>query len=124
MGKAHTASSENAVTCVPQEVRILANTNWRPLATLEHRSILKDEATKIVAYQEVDETSSTQRSPGKHRSRYIVCEMPVRIQTLKAPLDKANPALGVGAPLDTNGRIPHLPAIFQSSALEMPGPMQ
>ena len=102
-----------------QEVRILANTNWRPLATLEHRSILKDEATKIVAYQEVDETSSTQRSPGKHRSRYIVCEMPLRIQTLKAPLDKANPALGVGEPLE-NGCPPHLPASFQRSG---PGPM-
>lgn len=53
----------------------------------------------MVAYLEVDESSKAQRSPHRSRSRYIVGEFPFRVPTVKPPIDKPSPKLGIGEPL-------------------------
>lgn len=63
------------------------------MARLEHSSNIPDDRG-IVAYSEVDDPCPPGTS--KSRSRYIVCETPLQIQSNKAPPDKANPKIGVG----------------------------
>lgn len=74
---------------------MLSCQSWRPVATLEHKALLK-EAGSIAAYQEEDESARVIRSPSRSRSRYIVAECPLRMPTAKAPIDKPNPKLGIG----------------------------
>lgn len=57
------------------------------------------EEHKMVAYQEIDESTKAQPASGRSRSRYIVGEFPFRIQSTPQPLNKPNPKLGVGEPL-------------------------
>lgn len=74
---------------------MLTKRNWRPIAQLEHSSVVEDDS-RLVAYSEVSEASSSGGSHSGMRSRYIVCETPLKIQAIKAPQDKPNPRIGVG----------------------------
>ena len=80
-----------------QEVRLLDHIQWRPVEGLPHVGVLEEEG--IVAYQELEEpvTFGAPGSKPTTRSRFIVRQVPLDLPSQKAPLDKPNPRLGVGA---------------------------
>ncbi|KAK9816843.1 hypothetical protein WJX72_005821 [[Myrmecia] bisecta] len=75
-----------------QEARLLNHVDWQPLAALGHMPSITGPAG-VVVYREVEDHSTD--SAGS-RSRYVVCELPARVQSQKVPVDKPNPRVGVG----------------------------
>ena len=62
---------------------------------MEHTASIRDD-NRVVAYSEVHESGRLQGADQATRSRYIVCETPLKIQSNKAPPEKANPKIGIG----------------------------
>lgn len=65
------------------------------MAQLSHPASLEGPAG-VVVYKEISEAPSVSVRLQPRKSRYILCEMPVKIPQQKVPLDKANVRLGVG----------------------------
>ena len=81
-----------------QEVRILSSSNWRPInARLEHSANIREDK-KLVVYSEVNESSTAKAADASSKSRYIVCDTPMKLLCNKAPAEKPNPKIGVGVP--------------------------
>ena len=93
--------------------------SWEPLATLDHPERLAPPAVNPVVYAEVEVTPRPSshhmrlggarvaplQAPGDGalevapaiRAHYMVCELPVRLPSVKPPTDKPNPKIGIGA---------------------------
>lgn len=80
---------------MPQEARVLNHATWNPIAHLSHPAGVNG-PTGVVAYKEIAEAPSSSVCLQPRKSRYILCEMPVKVPQQKVPLDKANVRLGVG----------------------------
>lgn len=80
---------------VSQEARILNHATWNPMAHLAHPASLEG-PQGVVAYKEIAEAASTSVRLQPRKSRYILCDLPVKIPQQKVPLDKPNVKLGVG----------------------------
>ena len=78
-----------------QEARVLNHATWNPIAHLAHPASL-DGPTGVVAYKEIAEAPSPSVRLQPRKSRYILCEVPVKVPQQKVPLDKPNVKLGVG----------------------------
>jgi hypothetical protein len=76
-----------------QEVRVLTSRNWRPVASLEHGPLIQDE--NIVAYNEKDEEGEQPELPGNSRCRYVVMDVPFKLNSIKQPVEKPNPRIGI-----------------------------
>lgn len=78
-----------------QEARVLNHATWNPIAHLSHPATL-DGPSGVVAYKEIAEAAPASVRLQPCKSRYILCELPVKVPQQKVPLDKPNVRLGVG----------------------------
>ena len=80
---------------------MLNHATWNPLAQLGHPASVAG-PTHVVAYREVAEgrpasTSAPQLSGSRPvKSRFEVCQLPLKLTSQKVPVDKPNPKIGVG----------------------------
>ena len=80
---------------------MLNHATWNPLAQLGHPVSVAG-PTHVVAYREVEEgrpasTSAPQLSGSRPvKSRFVVCQLPLKLTSQKVPVDKPNPKIGVG----------------------------
>ncbi len=106
---------------------MLNHATWNPLAQLGHPVSVAG-PTHVVAYREVEEgrpasTSAPQLSGSRPvKSRFVVCQLPLKLTSQKVPVDKPNPKIGVGesclpAPLRTTLRTTLRPAPLTSPRL-------
>lgn len=76
---------------------------WNPLAELSHPTSVTG-PQNVVVYKEIEEEpprgNGTAASPSSRipKSRYVVCELPIKVPSQKPAIDKPNPKLGVGTP--------------------------
>ena len=80
---------------VLQDARVLNHATWNPIAHLSHPADV-DGPAGVVAYKEIAEAPSSSVRLQPRKSRYILCDMPVKVPQQKVPLDKPNVRLGVG----------------------------
>lgn len=95
-----------------QACRVLNNVTWQPLLECQHPASVQGPAS-VVVYQEAPEdgpheaaTGNGGRSPakalgpaadqGQGKTKFVICDLPAAVATVKPALDRPGPKLGVG----------------------------